>query len=69
MPVLREAIVSRSSADGARWDGFADTVRNLTGFLRPCTALPPPTWTSAGSPTSCHSSRLAGSSEPSGHGT
>jgi phytoene dehydrogenase-like protein len=42
MPVLREAIVSRSPADGARWEQFADSVRNLTGFLEVLYRSPAP---------------------------
>jgi len=42
MPVSREAIASRSPADGARWEVFRDCVRNLTGFLETLYRSPAP---------------------------
>lgn len=42
MPILREAIASRSPADGARWEAFTDSVRRLAGFLEELYRAPAP---------------------------
>jgi len=42
MPVLREAIASRSPADAARWEEFSASIHNLAGFLEVLYRSPAP---------------------------
>ncbi|HEX5045136.1 MAG TPA: NAD(P)/FAD-dependent oxidoreductase [Candidatus Polarisedimenticolaceae bacterium] len=42
MPVLPEAIAARSPADGARWEAFSDSVRDLAGFFQALYGAPAP---------------------------